>query len=1185
MKIEFIKKLRFAAVSVAVAAISSAAMAEVTVSFSQISYRKAMEEIQKVSNLHFFYNVSLKGLDSKVSLSVKNASERSALDKLFADSQLDYTLKNDNTVVVYQKGDATKGESRKNTKEQKDSRKKIKGVVTDEKGEPLVGVTMKVRNSNKAVVTDLDGKFSLEDLQKGDVIELTYVGYAPKSVKIDDSSSYDIRLQEMASDLDDVVVVGYGSQKKVNLTGAVSVVTAKDLNGRPTGNAATALQGADPSLNLSMGSGGPDSDVSINIRGVTSINGGKPLILVDGVEMDLTRVNANDIESVSILKDASAAAVYGAKASAGVVLVTTKSGQNDSRARVSFDLKAGWKRQTTSSDYITSGFWQMYLNESSMYNDQSRYFLTGYGDNEYAQMWMRLDDKTENPERPWCVPTPYGHWMYYANYDWYSHYFRKDPPMQDYNVSVTGGSKKVNYYVSGRAYLEDGMLAKGADSFKSYSFRAKVNARITDWLTYRVNTSFFNSHYDHGGTSDLNNFLYKALLHTYAAFPSTNPDGTSLFQFAPGLISMNAVNMGAGYNAMLNYNKHKTVDRQNEALIKNTIEIRPLSWWKIIGEYAYLFRNTTRSSRYVNVPFSRTEGEIEWIDEGYDKSSFTDKFVRNMTNTTRQTINAYMEFDPSFGDHNLKATVGFNGEIYRYLYFKAGRQDLMSQDVSSLNIATGEYTEVIDKVNNAVTYGFFGRVNYDYAGKYLIEVSGRYDGTSRFAKNHRWGFFPSASVGWRFSEEKFFEPLHPVWSNGKLRASYGMLGNQQVGYYDYILEMTTNQANKGITFDGESYIYYANVSDPVADDLTWEKVITYNLGLDLGFFNNRLGVSGDFYIRDTKDMLTSGAQLPDVYGATVPNSNCADLRTKGYELSVNWTDNFHLLGSPFTYSVGAGLGDQISKITKFDNPEMLLGKHYVGETLGEIWGYRVAGLFRTEEEAQEYQNTIDCKNYVHNAMDKGPNPGLHAGDVKFIDINGDGAITPGNSKVGDSGDRVIIGNKRPRYNYNFRGSLQWKGIDISAFFQGVGKCDWYPGNEARTFWGPYCRPFIAFIPEGFQNEIWTEDNPDAYFPRLRTYQAYSGKRALNVNNDRYLQDVSYLRLKNLTVGYTLPVWKNVFNELRIYFSAENLAYWSPFKKHCKTIDPETATKSGTKSNDGMVYGFSKSFTFGVNVTF
>lgn len=455
MKTNIISKLRFAAVSVAVAAISSASMAEVTVSFSRISYRKAMEEIQKVSNLHFFYNTSLKGLDNKVSLSVKNASERSALDRLFAGSQFDYTLKSDNTVVVYQKGDSTKGETTNNVKEQKDTGKKVKGVVTDENGEPLVGVTVKVKNSNKAVMTDLDGNYSLNDLKKGDVVELSYVGYAPKTVKIEDSGSYNIRLQEIASELDDVVVVGYGSQKKVNLTGAVSVVQAKDLNGRPTGNAATALQGADPSLNLTMGSGGPDSGTTLNIRGATSINSSTPLVLVDGVEMDLTRVNANDIESVSILKDASAAAVYGAKASAGVVLVTTKSGQNDTRARVSFDLKAGWKRQTTSSEYMSSGFWQMYVNEQSMLANSGKRFLTEYQENEYAQLWMRLDDKVENPERPWAVPTPDKHWMFYANYDWYNHYFRKNRPMQDYNVSIRGGSKKVNYYVSGRAYLED----------------------------------------------------------------------------------------------------------------------------------------------------------------------------------------------------------------------------------------------------------------------------------------------------------------------------------------------------------------------------------------------------------------------------------------------------------------------------------------------------------------------------------------------------------------------------------------------------------------------------------------------------------------------------------------------------------------------------------------------------------
>lgn len=1185
MKTNIISKLRFAAVSVAVAAISSASMADVTVSFSRISYRKAMEEIQKVSNLHFFYNTSLKGLDNKVSLSVKNASERSALDRLFAGSQFDYTLKSDNTVVVYQKGDATKGEATLNAKDQKGPGKKVKGVVTDEKGEPLVGVTVKVKNSNKAVMTDLDGNYSLNDLKKGDVVELSYVGYAPKTVKIDNSGSYDVSMQEIASDLDDFVVVGYGSQKKVNLTGAVSVVTAKDLNGRPTGNAAMALQGADPALNLTMGSGGPDSGTTLNIRGATSINSSTPLVLVDGVEMDLTRINANDIESVSILKDASAAAVYGAKASAGVVLVTTKSGQNDTRARVSFDLKAGWKRETTCTDYMTSGFWQMWVGEQSMLNDSGKRFLTEYQEDEYAQLWMRLDDKVENPERPWAVPTPDKHWMFYANYDWYNHYFRKNRPMQDYNVSIRGGSKKVNYYVSGRAYLEDGMFNLQNDKFKSFSFRAKLNADLTSWLRYRVNASFFNSHYDHPGYYDLDNFFYKAQLHTYAAFLPTNPDGTSIFQFAPGLVSTGTVNVGAGYNALMNYGKHKTVDRQNEFLVKNAIEIQPFPWWKIIGEYAYLFRNTTRESRTMPVPFSRTEGEIEYVDKQYNDAIFGDKFYRNMTNTTRQTINAYMEFTPSFGNHNFKATVGFNGEIYRYLYFKAGREDLMSDDINSLTIATGNPTEITDKINNSVTYGIFGRINYDYEGKYLVEVSGRYDGTSRFAKHHRWGFFPSASVGWRFSEEKFFEPLQPIWSNGKLRASYGMLGNQQVGFYDYILEMTTNQGNNNVTFDGEDKIYYATVSDPVADDLTWEKVITYNLGLDLGFFNNRLGVSGDIYIRDTKDMLTSGAQLPEVYGAKVPNSNCANLRTKGYELSVNWTDSFRLLGSPFTYSVGAGLGDQITKITKFDNPEKILGKHYVGETLGEIWGYRVEGLFKTEEEAQEYQNNIECATYVHVAMNSGPNKGLHAGDVKFIDLNGDGAITPGNSKVGDSGDRVVIGNKRPRYNYNFRGSIQWKGIDISAFFQGVGKCNWYPSSESRTFWGPYCRPYMAFVPADFLDKVWTEDNPDAYFPRLRTYQALSSKRALYVQNDRYLQDVSYLRLKNLTVGYTLPIWKNIFSELRVYFSAENLAYWSPFKKHCKHIDPETATKSGVKSGDGNTYGFSKSFTFGVNVTF
>ncbi len=1060
----------------------------------------------------------------------------------------------------------------------------INGTVMDENGEPLVGVTVKVKNTLKAVSTDLNGKFTLSDVKTGEEMLISYVGFTPVTVKIGSKEDYTIYMKESTSDLEEIVVVGYGSQKKANLTGAVSVVQGADLAGRPTGNAATALQGADPSFYIQMGDGSPDSGVSLNIRGTPSINGGEPLVLVDGVEMSLTRVNANDIENVSILKDASAAAIYGAKASAGVVLVTTKAGKEDKRAKVSFDLKAGWKEDTTSTDYMSSGFWQMYIMETAYYNDQGKYFLDGYGDNEYAQMWMRLDDETENPERPWAVQKDDKTWKYYANNNWYEHFFRKRRPMQDYNISISGGAKNINYYVSGRAHFEDGVLNQNYDKFKNYTFRGKLNANLTPWLKYHLNTSLYTSDYSLPVSPSLDTFFYQAAMHTYCAFPSRNPDGTSLFNLPAGMTGSNNINVSAGFNAMLNSGKTSTVNKTTEFMVKNGFDITPLPWWKITAEYAYLIRNVSRDYRGANAPYSNTEGEIKYVTEAY-RGEFEDKFYRTNARAVSQTINAFMEFNPSFGNNNFKATIGFNGDIYRYMYFKAERSTLSSEDISSLKTATGNFGDITDKVNNSTTYGFFGRINYDYAGKYLAEISARYDGSSRFPKHSRWGFFPSASLGWRFSEEKFFEPLQPIWSNGKLRLSYGSLGNQQVGYYDYLLEVGTNIEDRTWTFDGTQHNYYSSVGSPVASDLTWEKVITYNLGLDLGFFNNRLSFTGDIYIRDTKDMLTSGSTLPSVYGASVPDSNCADMRTKGYEFGLTWNHSFRLFGSKFNYSVRAGFGDQTSKITKFDNPDGLLSKHYVGKTIGEIWGYHVDGLFKTEEEAKEYENTIDSKTYVNPQIGRGPNPGLHAGDMKFVDLNGDGAITPGKNKLGDTGDRVIIGNQTPRYKYSFRLAFDWKGFDVAAFFQGVGKRDIYFPMESRKFWGPYCRNFLSWIPNDFLDRVWSEDNPDGYFPRLRAGIAFNNNHPLRVNNDYYLQNAAYLRLKNLTIGYTIPVPKKILNELRVYFSAENLAYWSPLKKHCTTVDPEAAMQNRqSKKSSGDVYGFSKVFTFGLNVT-
>jgi TonB-linked SusC/RagA family outer membrane protein len=1163
---------------------SASMWANITVSFSALPLKRAMKEIEKVSDLHFLYKSNLPGLDKAVSLSVKDATNKAALDKLFEGSGLKYSIENGNAVVVYNEKQPVSLEELM-TEKSTTATVDITGVVTDNNDDPLIGATVKVKGSTKAVATDIDGKFTLKGVKKDATVTVSYIGYETKDLTASHSGSYNVMLRENANTLDEVVVVGYGQQKKINLTGAVSVVKAKDINGRPSGNAATVLQGADPSLNLKMGSGGPDASASINIRGVTSINGGTPLILVDGVEMNLTRINANDIESVSILKDASAAAVYGAKASAGVVLVTTKSGAEDAAPKVSFDLKAGWQQATTSTDFITSGYWSTYINDL-FYKNNSGQQYTNYDESDYAEMWMRLGQTTESSERPWCVPTSDNHWRYYANFNWYDHYYRKTRPMQDYNVSITGGSKRVNYYVSGRAYLQDGMINIDNDKFKSYSMRAKMDIKVTDWLKYSVNTSFFESTYERTGSSDLNDFFYRSGNHSLASFPSTNPDGTSLWDIS-GIITIGTAKVGDGYNALLNYGKHNNKDQNREFLIKNQVTLTPVKDLTIIGDYSYLFRNLNRTMRRVNVPYSNTIGVTNWIT-GSDDSMCWDMFTRGMTNNTTQTINAYATYDPTFGDNHFTVTAGFNGEIYRHLYFKGERQDLMSDDINTLNIATGEVKDFKDEINNSVTYGYFGRLNYDFAGRYLIEVSGRYDGSSRFAANHRWGFFPSASAGWRFSEEKFMQGLSSWWNLGKIRASVGTLGNQQVGYYDYIQSVTTNQLMSNITFDGTSYVPYASVSAPPSSDLTWEKVTTYDLGLDLSFFNSRLNFTGDVYIRDTKDMLTSGSELTAVYGASVPESNCANMRTRGYELGLTWSDDQPLLGSNFHYTLGAGLGDYKSKITKYNNPNRLLSSYYEGMTIGEIWGYEIDGLFQSDEEALEYMSKVDGSAYVYSDnYSQGPDSwrGVRAGDVKYVDRNGDGIISPGDNTVDNPGDRKIIGNSTPRYNYNFRGSFEWKGFDVSAFFQGVGKCDWYPGNEARSFWGPYCRPYNAYIPSDFLNNVWTEDNTNAYFPRARAYAAYGSKNPLGNANNRYLQDVSYLRFKNLTIGYTIPVLKKTLRELRVYFSGENLYYWSPFKKYCKTIDPETATNSGRKTNDALTYGFSKTFTFGVNIVF
>lgn len=460
-------------------------------------------------------------------------------------------------------------------------------------------------------------------------------------------------------------------------------------------------------------------------------------------------------------------------------------------------------------------------------------------------------------------------------------------------------------------------------------------------------------------------------------------------------------------------------------------------------------------------------------------------------------------------------------------------------------------------------------------------MSGRYDGTSRFASGSRWGFFPSASAGWRISEESFFQPVRQWIDNLKVRGSFGSLGNQNISSY-YSFARLISISSLGYTFgEGSVLPKYSSLSAPIASGMTWETAQQWDFGFDLTMLGNRLNLTVDGYIRDTKDMLTDGVDLPGVYGADLPDMNAADLRTKGYEITLNWRDRLTLGNKPFEYSVGLNLSDYKSVITKYDNENKTFAKdYYEGMEIGEIWGYVTDGLFQTDEEAKAYAEKV-----VLSYVLKGQTGGWQAGDVKFVDLDGDGKVGIGSNNVDNPGDRKILGNSLPSFSYGISASAQWNGFDVSAFFQGTGNHYWYPAGQSMPFWGPYSYPYLSFLQKDFLADVWTAENTDAYFPRAMAYSASSG--VLSNVNDRYLQNLRYLRFKNLTVGYTLPQsWtgKARIESVRIYFTGENLCYWSPLKKHSRYVDPEAAIDRSDAYNNAY-YPWQKSFLFGIDVTF
>ena len=1148
--------------------------AKVTLNKRNASLKEVLNEIESQTDYLFIYNDEVNA-NKKISVNAKSERVADVLNAILKDTDISYSMEGNHIILFV---NAKEGSSNKDESFVAQQQKKtITGKVIDANGVPIIGANIVEVGTTNGTVTDVDGNFSLE-VANNAVIRVSYIGYLAQEINTTDKTMFNITLLENTQALEEVVVVGYGTQKKVNLTGAVTVVDGNQLTDRPVANMTQLLQGVAPNVNVTMPNGMPGQDGLINIRGIGSISGStSPLVLIDNVEGNINNINPYDVESITVLKDASAAAVYGARAAYGVILVTTKSGKSG-KPRISYNGMYGFSGVTTNHDFETRGYYSAAIVDRFFSTYQGKNY-TNYNDEDYYELWIRRNDKKENPDRPWVV-IKNNQYKYYANFDWYNYFFDMSKPTWQHNLTVNGGDDKTQWLMSGGFYSQDGIMRKNTDNFERINFRSKTKTQVNKWFSLSNNITYFRSRYKYPGPSGMNNLFNAVQMHALASIPATNPDGTAVYKNT----AVSSYELANGISSILEYGKNKNEDIHDNFQTTFETVLTPVKDFSLVANYTYRYFRYYNMNRQVRIPYSEKPGVIEY-------RTIQDLLFESNQDWKYHGYNVFGTYENTCAKvHNIKIMGGVNYETEFHKTMRASRNDLLSEDLNDFNLAKGDQISLNGGKERYALLGFFYRFNYDYLSKYLFEASGRYDGSSRFPRHHRYGFFPSFSVGWRISEEKFFSPLRSFVDNMKIRLSYGSLGNQQVGYYDY-MQVINSGSQINYSFGNDQKITGASVSAPNSSDLTWEKVLTYNAGLDIALFNNKLSFSADSYIRDTKDMLMAGKDLPAVYGASSPKANAANLRTKGYELSASWNDSFNVLSSPLHYGITLGFGDSKTKITKYDNPNMTIGTYYKGLELGSIWGFVADGFFKTDEEAAKYPVDQTYLNSMINisVIDNG----LHAGDIKFIDLDGDGKITPTTSAK-ELKDYRIIGNSLPRWTYSGIIDLDWKGVGISAFLQGVVRQHWYPASETSLFWGPYARPYQSFIPSDFLSKVWTPENPNSYFPRPRGYVAFAGdggSRELTRPNTMYLQNAGYLRLKNLTVSYTLPNrWMHFFSmeKVRIYFSGENLFTISGLDT--KYIDPEMAaagysTSSNAGHRDANGYPISKTYSFGLNVIF
>lgn len=989
-----------------------------------------------------------------------------------------------------------------------------KGLVKDATGESVIGASVVVKGTTNGTITDFDGNFSLDGIKKGDVIVISYVGYQTQEIKWN-GSPLNVILKEDSKTLSEVVVVGYGTQKKANLSGSVAMVDSKELENRPIQNVSSGLQGLMPGVAITGTNGAPGQDAGkIRVRGIGTLNEAGPYILVDGIETGtLSAVDPNDIESISVLKDAASAAIYGSKAANGVVLITTKRGKTG-QTKISYSGYLSFQNATNMIERMGSYEYASLLNQAL----------------EAEGMSKRFNDTELQKFKDGNDPL-------YPDTDWYDLAY-KTGVQHRHNVNINGGSENVKYMASLGYLNQTGILPNaGREQFNA---RTNLDMKINKRLSARMNLSFIKNDYSdassayYGGSSDqiirqLNLIAPWIVARYDDGTWGTISDGSPIAWLDSGM-KVNRDNY--------NFSGMAAVDYEIFDGLKLTLQ----------GAYVNNLQNYNYFQKYIKYNENK-ESDPSQLDERFYKWD-------------RTNYDALLNYNKNFGKHNIKGLLGWHTEKYNYKYQKAVRKKFPNNELTDMNAGDASTQSNEGYTAELAMISWFARINYDFAGKYLLEANIRADASSRFAEGHRWGYFPSFSGAWRISEEAFMESAKDSWLSGlKIRASWGQLGNQDAlsgSNNDYYPALNTYNLDSKYAFGGSLNSGYYQRKYRL-ETISWEKASTWGVGVDFTLFN-KLNGSLDYYNRKTTGIIMD-VTVPKEFALDAYKDNVGSMRNSGIEINLSYNTkigqvDFGIAGN-FSYNkneiLDLGGGDPNKYLDATDGYSQ---RNKVGEAMNSYYIYRTDGFFNSQEEADAY--TAKYGNPFGKTF--------KAGDLRYVDTNKDGKLT--------ADDREYCGSSDPKIIYGFNINAGWKGIDLSLMFNGAaGVKRLFDGYEVYgNFSGDAAHPATIW------RDAWTPDNHDASMPRI-FYDTNSASSSRSVQSDFWLQDTSYLRLKNLQLGYTLPKgWLNSVGveNIRIYYSVENLLTFDKMKIN---IDPESTSQRLSS------YPLLRTHAFGVNVTF